>query len=87
MSTIEVINIKCGGCEKTITSALEKAGFSSVAINISSERQIISFEGDVEKAKKILSKLGYPEKNSPKAKSILRKGLSYISCAIGRMKK
>ncbi|EKE15922.1 MAG: heavy metal transport/detoxification protein [uncultured bacterium] len=87
MNTIEVLNIKCGGCEKSITSALENADFSSVTIDTSSGKQLISFEGDIEKAKKILSKLGYPEKNSPRAKSILRKGLSYISCAIGRMKK
>lgn len=85
MQKIQVVNIKCGGCEKTIISALEKAGMNSVQIDI--QNQTVSFEGDLEGAKMILSKLGYPEAGSEEARSILKKAKSFASCAVGRMKK
>lgn len=84
-TTLEVVNIKCGGCAKSITTALEKAGFSEV--EVSPDTQKISFESSEEKipeAKKILENMGYPEKNSEAAKSLLKKVKSYASCAIGK---
>jgi copper chaperone len=84
MNSIKVTNIKCGGCEKSVISALKKADIKDISVNI--ESQQVSFEGDAEKAKKILSKMGYPEAGSPEAKSFAKKAKSYVSCAIGRMK-
>ncbi len=83
MNTLHVVNIKCGGCEKKITSTLEKAGLSQVAVNV--EQQTVSFEGDAAVARTTLSGLGYPEAGSPEADSLMKKGHSLISCAIGRM--
>ncbi len=83
MSTVTVVNIKCGGCEKTITSALTKAGLMNISIDI--PKQAVSFEGDERIAKRTLSDLGYPEADSPEADSTLKKGKSYMSCATGRL--
>ncbi len=83
MNTIIVANMKCGGCEKKITSALTGAGLTNVSIDLA--KQSVSFEGDEKVAKKILSDLGYPEVSSAEADSILKKGKSYLSCATGRL--
>ena len=84
MTTITVVNIKCGGCEKKITSALSDAGIADVSIDVA--KQEVSFEGDVDVAKRVLSSLGYPEAGSQEADSFLKKGQSYVSCVIGRLK-
>ncbi len=83
MNTLQVVNIKCGGCEKKITTSLEKAGLSRIAIDIPNQK--VSFEGDAEKARTTLASLGYPEAGTKEAESLLSKGHSYISCAIGRI--
>ena len=83
MNSVEVVNIKCGGCEKKIAAALEKAGFSHVSIDIPT--QTVSFEGDTAKARETLSSLGYPEAASAEAQSLLKKGHSYLSCMVGRL--
>jgi copper chaperone CopZ len=86
MTIINVINVKCGGCEKSITEKLEENGFEEVQVNV--EKQTVSFEkGDAEKAKEILNKMGYPERTSNEAKSLLKKAKSYLSCIIGKTKK
>lgn len=83
MNKITVVNIKCGGCEKKITGALEKAGLTNIVIDIPS--QTVSFEGDIQKARETLSSLGYPEATSAEAQSLLKKGHSYLSCMVGRL--
>lgn len=83
MHTLTVVNMKCGGCEKKITSSLLKAGLSAVAIDVAT--QSVSFEGSVDTARSVLSSLGYPEAGTPEAQSILKKGHSYLSCALGRI--
>lgn len=83
MNTIQVVNIKCGGCQKSIVNAMQKNGFNSVNVDI--EKQEVSFEGDVAMARAMLLKMGYPESNSEEAKSLMRKAKSYVSCAIGKM--
>lgn len=83
MNTLSVVNVKCGGCEKKITDSLTKAGLSAVSVDVPNGR--VSFEGDIETARKILSNLGYPEIDSKEAKSLLKKGYSYLACMIGRM--
>lgn len=84
MQTIKVVNMKCGGCEKTVTTALEKEGYTNVSVK--APEGIISFEGDEQKAEVILSKLGYPKIGTPEVESVLKKAKSYASCAVGKMK-
>ncbi|MDX1765780.1 MAG: heavy-metal-associated domain-containing protein [Candidatus Saccharimonadales bacterium] len=82
-TTIKVVNIKCGGCDQRIKDALNKLGLSDVEVSV--EKQEISFKGDkVEEAKNKLAKMGYPEAGTPAAESIIKKGKSYVSCAVGR---
>lgn len=86
MQTLKVVNIKCGGCENTISSALKAKGFTNVQVD--AMKQEISFEqGDMAQARKIMESLGYPPADSPAAKSFLKKAQSYASCMVGRIKK
>ncbi len=85
MQYIEVVNIKCGGCEESIIDALTEAGLSNINVDVANQK--VYFEGDQEKAKEILNKMGYPEAGSKQAKSLIKKAKSYISCAIGKTKK
>ncbi|MFZ5982550.1 MAG: heavy-metal-associated domain-containing protein [Patescibacteria group bacterium] len=85
MPEITIVNLKCGGCAKSIQKALSQAGFSQVLV--SQETNRVSFEGNREVAKSILEKLGYPEAGSEKAKSLIRRAKSFLSCARGKMEK
>ena len=85
-TTLEVVNVKCGGCAKTIISSLEKIGCTD--ISVSSDTQEITFTHAFASQKKeviaILENLGYPEKNSEAATSLFKKAKSYASCAVGK---
>jgi len=85
MSTINVVNIKCGGCEQGIISALEKQGLKNIKVDVANQK--VDFEGDFNTAKEVLTKLGYPEATSQQAKSFGKKAKSYLTCMIGRTKK
>ncbi len=82
---VKVVNLKCGGCERSIKDRLGKAGMQDVIVSINNST--VSFEGDKNLAVKILSKMGYPPEDSAQAKSLLKKGISYLSCSIGKLKK
>ena len=84
MTTLNVVNLKCGGCEKSVASSLEKLGLTEVSVDATN--QTVSFEGDKAKAVKKLATMGYPEASSPQAKSLLKKAKSYTSCMIGKLK-
>ncbi|MBT3208776.1 MAG: heavy-metal-associated domain-containing protein [Bacteroidetes bacterium] len=85
---IKIENLKCNGCASTITKALVK--FEEVAnVDIDIENSIvkISFEGvdkNIDKYKKKLSVLGYPETGNNNTFSVAK---SFVSCAIGRVSK
>ncbi len=85
-TTLEVVNIKCGGCAKTITAALEKIGCTE--ISVSPDTQIIKFSAKNPEISQLatqkLESLGYPEKNSEAANSLLKKAKSFASCAVGK---
>lgn len=85
MEKIKVVNIKCGGCSNMIVQSLEKAGLTNIFVDV--ENQTVSFEGDLDVARKTLLKIGYPEVNSKEGKSLLKKAQSYVSCMIGRVNK
>lgn len=87
-TTIEIQNLKCGGCAHTVTQAVEKIdGISKVNVDVDTSN--VSFEYEQEEqlelvTKKLLS-IGYPiagEENS-----LGSKAKSYVSCAIGKMNK
>lgn len=85
MSKITIVNLKCGGCEKSITEALEKNGFENIKVDVISRE--VSFDGDKKKAEKILANLGYPRQGSAEAKKLSKKAKSLLSCFMGKMKK
>ncbi|HIQ56948.1 TPA: heavy-metal-associated domain-containing protein [Candidatus Gracilibacteria bacterium] len=83
MTNLEVVNVKCGGCAKTITKALENLECTN--ITVSHDTQKISFEnGDEKLVIEKLESLGYPLKDSEAASSLLKKAKSYASCAVGK---
>lgn len=86
--TLEVQNLKCGGCANTILKKL--SGFDTLKdIHVNIETNNVSFLYDNEntliEVKKILASLGYPVVGDKNA--ITTKVKSYISCAIGRTTK
>lgn len=83
--TIEIENIKCGGCRNSIKSALLKIE-NVYEVSIDKETDTIVIDSEMEKALFVstLSSLGYPEKG---ANSLMHKGKSFVSCAIGNMSK
>ena len=85
MSSLKVVNIKCGGCEQGIINALKRAGLENTTVNV--PEQIVSFDGDKKVASQVLNRLGYPKADSHEAKSLVKKGKSYVSCMIGRFSK
>jgi len=83
--TIEVENIKCGGCMNSIKNALLKIeNIEEVQIDL--ETQTISVSGtndfDNTLVTNKLTDLGYPEKGN---NSFLSKSKSYVNCAVGKI--
>ena len=86
MTTIQIENLKCGGCANTIRKGLVSIkGITSVDINI--ENGVVVFDSQdeitVKKAKEKLAKMGYPEVGT--SNSTLQKAKSFVSCAVGRI--
>ncbi|AUP80898.1 heavy-metal-associated domain-containing protein [Flavivirga eckloniae] len=85
-TTLEIQNLKCGGCANTIISKLsELENISDVSISNEDHTVSFSYENDnvFTEAKQLLHKIGYPtvgEKNA-----LTTKAKSFVSCAIGRM--
>ena len=82
---IEVENIKCGGCMNSIKTALLKIeNVTEVAID--KETDTITIDADNDRAVFVntLSSLGYPEKGH---NTLLHKGKSFVSCAVGILTK
>lgn len=85
-TTIEIQNLKCGGCANTITTRLsELNNIKDVLVNNDSNTVSFAYnnEDDLNSATELLSKLGYPTigENNP----IAKKAKSFVSCAVGRM--
>ena len=86
-TTLEIQNLKCGGCEKTITDNLSKIeGIDNVTVNHENASVTIEYlnEKSIQKAIEKLSKLGYPI--SSDENNIAKKATSYVSCMIGKIK-
>ena len=85
-TTVEIQNLKCGGCANTIITRLSALDqIEDVSVN--NENDTVSFtyqsQSDLDAATSLLSKLGYPiaGDNNP----LTKKAKSFVSCAVGRM--
>ena len=86
--TIQIQNLKCGGCANTIITQLSKLdGISNVDVNNDTDEVSFNFtsEAEFKIAIKKLSDLGYPMEGE--ANSLPKKAKSFVSCAVGRMTK
>ena len=88
ITTLEIQNLKCGGCAHTIITKLNALDhIHNVSVN--TESNTVSFEysqaNDLETAVELLSKLGYPGDGN--SNSIGKKAKSFVSCAVGRLAK
>lgn len=81
LHTIPVVNIKCGGCEHGIITALTEAGLTDIHVDVAT--QTVRCRGDRATAVRVLSRLGYPEAESDEARSIAKKAKSFATCAVG----
>ena len=83
----EVVNIKCGGCARSIERALQAdPRISSVEVDVPAGVVQIEASGDVSgDARAALLRLGYPETGSAEGIAALKaKATSFVSCAVGR---
>ncbi len=86
--TIEVENVKCGGCASTIQKKItEEHSVNRVDVNIESGVVTITSDEDLhEPIREHLKSLGYPEKGSVEGlENVKAKATSFVSCAIGRV--
>lgn len=82
--TIEVQNIKCGGCAKSIINKLSSQNnVQQVEVDIEHQSVIVSGENiDIEAMEAQLRSMGYPKIGEG---NLLTTATSYVSCMIGRM--
>ena len=86
MTTIEILNLKCGGCANTIKKGIKSIkGISDVTVDMESSKVTVDTDDEsvVLSVKKKLSKMGYPEIGD--VNTMLHKAKSFVSCASGRM--
>ena len=85
-TTLNIQNLKCGGCANTIIKNISAIdAINNISVNVA--ESLVSFEYEsVEKlaeVKEKLKSLGYPEDGE--ANSFGSKAKSYVSCAVGKM--
>ena len=80
--------LKCGGCETSIITELNYIN-NITNVYVKQNKATVKFEYTtdkaIKKAKKALSKLGYPIMG--KKNNFIKKTKSYLSCAAGKMNK
>jgi copper chaperone CopZ len=85
-TTIEILNLKCGGCANSIKKGLLNIeGTSEIEVNLETSKISMELENEslLESVKEKLSKMGYPEVGD--ANTMLHKAKSFVSCATGRL--
>lgn len=85
--SLEIENLKCGGCETSIKEALKKlAGIKAVSIEADKNLVHVDYEAKVdfssEAVDKKLAQMGYPKMGTGNS---FQKAKSYVSCAIGKI--
>jgi len=85
-TTIEIQNLKCGGCANTITKKLSEINDLS-ELTVNNDNHTVSFnyenENTLIKAKELLNNIGYPVVGDKNA--LTTKAKSFVSCAVGRI--
>lgn len=85
-TTLEILNLKCGGCANSIKKGvLTIEGVDEVLVEMETSKVTIdsSDESVIENVKEKLSGMGYPEIGD--ANTLIHKAKSFVSCATGRM--
>ena len=85
---IQVENLKCGGCARSILNGLvDMPGVSNVEVD--QENKLVKFSSEEASRAQVAEKLrsmGYPEKGTLEGLSAgVANAKSFVSCAIGRM--
>jgi len=85
-TSLEIQNLKCGGCANTIIKKLSiLKGIQNVIVD--NDLNLVSFDYENENTflatQELLAKLGYPVIG--KKNAITTKAKSFVSCAVGRM--
>lgn len=86
MTTLEILNLKCGGCANSIKKGiLTIEGLDEVSVDIENSKVTVNTVDEVvvKKVKEKLSSMGYPEVGD--ANTVLHKAKSFVSCATGKM--
>ena len=87
-TTVSIQNLKCGGCQSTIVKKLHTLeGIQNIDVNTEDCTVSFNYETNdgIETVEKELSKLGYPIEGDKNTFGRIAK--SYVSCAIGRIRK
>jgi len=85
---LTIQNLKCGGCANTIMTRMKTLeGVTEVFVN--NEVHTVDFkyntDNQLETAIALLSTLGYPVEGE--LNPLTKKAKSFVSCAVGRMKR
>ena len=86
--TIEIENLKCHGCANTVRREIGRLeGLYNVEVDVDGSTVDVTYDEKVlekDDIVKRLTRIGYPEKGSNNLRSEMT---SYVSCAIGRVRK
>jgi len=87
--TLEVINVKCGGCAGTLKKALLEE-FGEVEVNLDVTPRLITLNVSDDKMDALalkLKQLGYPlsSEDLNTIEKITTTAKSFVSCAVGKM--
>ena len=83
--TLEIQNLKCGGCANTIITKLNAMNeISDVSVNVETSEVSFNFNSkeNLELVETKLIKLGYPPLGVNN--SLTTKAKSFVSCAVGK---
>ena len=85
-TTVEIQNLKCGGCASTISNKLSQIqAITNVEVNVDQSTVSFDYESEsvIANVKNELKKIGYPVVGEENA--LVTKAKSYVSCAIGKI--
>ena len=88
---VEVDNIKCGGCARSIHKALLNISddVKNIEVDIETGRIEVDAPGTTREAVvAVLTRMGYPERGSVAGLAAVgAKAKSFVSCALGKLDK
>ena len=88
--SFKVLNIKCGGCAKTVQNSLQDE-FGEVDVDLEQEPRVVTLEIKDDEHEQLFKKkmrnLGYPMEDDELGKFTQTglKAKSFVSCAVGKM--